>query len=96
MLQVIFRKRATNYRALSRKMTNKEKVSYDSTPPCSVVSFAIGWLRLVGSLKLQVSSAKEPHKRDLYSAKATCNFKKPTNRSHPISLSSTTVSSYCS
>ena len=30
-LQVIFRKRATNYRALSRKMTCKDKASYDST-----------------------------------------------------------------
>jgi len=25
---------------------------------------AMGWLRLVGSLKLQVSFAKEPYKRD--------------------------------
>ena len=29
----------------------------------------MGWLRLVGSLKLQVSFVKEPYKRDLYSAK---------------------------
>jgi len=34
-LQVIFRKRATMYRALSRKMTYRDKASYDSTPPCS-------------------------------------------------------------
>ena len=34
-LQVIFRKRATNYRALLRKMTCKDKASYDSTPPCT-------------------------------------------------------------
>jgi len=27
-------------------------------------SFPMGWLRLVGSLKLQVSFAKEPYKRD--------------------------------
>ena len=27
----------------------------------------MGWLRLVGSLKLLVSFAKEPYKRDLYS-----------------------------
>ena len=33
-LQVIFRKRATNYRALLRKMTYENKASYDSTPPC--------------------------------------------------------------
>jgi len=44
---------------------------------------AMGSLRLVGSLKLQVSFAKEPYKRDC-SAKETCDFKGPTNRSHPI------------
>jgi len=33
-LQVIFRKRATNYRALLRKATYKDKTSYDSRPPC--------------------------------------------------------------
>ena len=35
-LQVIFCKRATNYRALLRKMTYKDKPSYASSPPCSV------------------------------------------------------------
>jgi len=34
-LQVIFRKRATNYRALLRKITYKDTASYDSTPPCN-------------------------------------------------------------
>jgi len=34
-LQVIFRKRATVYRALSQKMTCRDKVSYDSMPLCS-------------------------------------------------------------
>ena len=33
-VQIIFRKRATNYRALLRKMTYEDKSSYDSTPPC--------------------------------------------------------------
>ena len=33
-LQVIFCKRATNYRALSRKMTYEEQGSCHSTPPC--------------------------------------------------------------
>ena len=42
-----------------------------------------GWLPLVGSLKLQVSFAKEPYKRD-YSAKETYKLKDPTKRSHPI------------
>jgi len=32
-LQVIFRKRATNYRALSQKISYKDKASYDPTPP---------------------------------------------------------------
>ena len=31
---IIFRKRATNYRALLRKMTCKDKASYESSPPC--------------------------------------------------------------
>ena len=34
-LQVIFRKRATNHRALLRKMTYKDKASYGSSPPCT-------------------------------------------------------------
>jgi len=43
----------------------------------------MGWLRLVGSLKLWSLLQKSPIKR-LYSAKETYNFKEPTNRSHPI------------
>jgi len=38
-LQVIFRKRATNYTALLRKMTCEDKASYDSTPPCRVEGY---------------------------------------------------------
>jgi len=38
---------------------------------------------LVGSIKLQVSFAKEPYKRD-DSAKEAYNFIDPTDRSHPI------------
>ena len=34
-LQVIFRKKATNQRALLQKMTYTDKALYDSTPPCS-------------------------------------------------------------
>jgi len=33
-LQVTFRKRATSYRALLRKITYNDKLSYDSAPPC--------------------------------------------------------------
>ena len=43
-----------------------------------------GWLRLVGSLKLQVSFA-EYHIFYRAFAKETCNFKEPTNRSHQVS-----------
>ena len=33
-LQIIFHKRATKYRSLLRKMTHKDKTSYESSPPC--------------------------------------------------------------
>ena len=33
-LQIIFHKRATKYRSLLRKITNKDKGSYESSPPC--------------------------------------------------------------
>jgi len=35
-------------------------------------------------LKIQVSFAKEPYKRD-NASKETYDFKEPTNRSHPLS-----------
>ena len=110
-LQMIFRKRATNCRALSRERTSRDKASYGSLPPCSAVQcmrcmscccratatgllqlyrlpknvglfckrallkrlysavyelllqsyshrIAMGWLRSVGSIKLQVSFAE--------------------------------------
>jgi len=37
-LQVIFRKKATNSRAFLRKMTSKDKTSYESSPPCTSLS----------------------------------------------------------
>ena len=52
----------------------------DTDPGCH----AMGWLRLVGSLKLQVSFAKEPYKKDNILQKKTYNFKEPTDRNHPI------------
>ena len=42
------------------------------------------WLWFVGSIKLQVSSAKEPYKRDYILQKETYGLIDPTNRSHPI------------
>ena len=35
-LQIIFHKGATKYRSLLRKMTYKDKVSYESSPPCNI------------------------------------------------------------
>ena len=35
-LHVIFHNRATNYRALLRKMTNRDKASYGSWQPCNI------------------------------------------------------------
>jgi len=37
-LQIIFHKRATKYRSLLRKMTYKDKGSYESSPPCTCTS----------------------------------------------------------
>jgi len=34
-VQVVFRKRATNYRTLVWKMTYEDKASYGSSPPCT-------------------------------------------------------------
>ena len=47
-LQVIFRKRATNYRALLRKITYKDKASYESTP-CSTSAHATVFLVVLHS-----------------------------------------------
>jgi len=44
----------------------------------------VGWVRLAGSITLQMLFAKEPYKKRLYSAKETCNFIDATNHSHPI------------
>ena len=43
-----------NYRALVRKMTNKDKASYASSPP------NMGWLRSVGLIELYASFAEYP------------------------------------
>jgi len=44
VLQVIFHQRATNYRALLRKMTCEDKASYDSTPDTKIHT---GWRRVI-------------------------------------------------
>jgi len=40
--RITSRKLATNYRALSRKMTYKDKTSYESLPPYSTCSMFVG------------------------------------------------------
>ena len=65
----------------------------------------MGWLRLVGSLKLQVSFATEPYERDHILKKRPIFFEGPTNCSHPIwksgflepaeSIKLRNVSAYC-
>jgi len=59
-LQVSFHKTATNFRALLRKMTYKEKASYDATPTCTIACMR-GTSRRI---HLLVSFAKEPYKRN--------------------------------
>ena len=50
-LQVIFCKRATNYRALLRKVTHKDKPSYASSPPCKLhMGFSISRLLKIKGL----------------------------------------------
>ena len=39
---ITFRKLATNYRALLRKMTYKDKASHDPTPPCTLYPSHLG------------------------------------------------------
>jgi len=38
-LNIIFRKRTTNYRALLRETTYEDKITYDSTPPCTTAKW---------------------------------------------------------
>jgi len=53
---------------------------------CIVSGFlCMGWLRLVGSLKLYVSFSEYSLFYRALLQKETYNFKEPTNRSHPIS-----------
>jgi len=40
-MQIIFHKGASKYRSLLRKMTYKDKGSYESSPPCSNTSLHV-------------------------------------------------------
>ena len=55
-LQIIFHKRATKYRALLRKMTYKDKGSYESSPPCSE--------SLLKTSSFVMLCNEDPYKRD--------------------------------
>ena len=56
----------------------QHNAAHCSTPQHTPI---MGWLRLVGSIKLWVSFAKEPCKRDYI---LCYNFKEPINRSQPM------------
>ena len=58
-LQIIFHKRATKYRSLLRKMTYKDKGSYESSPPCSLLCDGMG----VSSRHSGIHQAASSHKR---------------------------------
>jgi len=47
----------------------------------------MGWLRLVGSIKIIGLFCERALQKRLYSAEETYIFKEPTNRSHPICVS---------
>jgi len=92
-----FLKLATNYRALLRKMTCKDKAFCGSSPLYSWITVANVYevatirrlLQIIGlfckrALEKRLYSAKETYNlKKLYSAKETYNLKKPTNRSQP-------------
>jgi len=94
---VIVRSRIT-LRGCTGKMCCRREIGYCTWDYACVCSSAewnrfvwvhmhvrgIGWLRLVGSLKLWVFFAKAACKRDLYSPKRRVIFEEPTNCSHPI------------
>ena len=61
-LQVIFRKSATTYRALSRKMTCKDKASYASSPPPIICVMCIYTLRYLTNILLRHGCATLPTK----------------------------------
>ena len=73
-LQVIFRKRATNYRALLRKMTYEDKASYDFTPPCGgmVISFHVKWDDFISFTCKFISHVKCEWVNDMCRSHVTC------------------------
>ena len=60
-LQIIFHTRATKYRSLLRKMTHKDKGSYESSPPCSRSLYLC-----VSKRVLQVTVKKRPTNNKIF------------------------------
>ena len=76
-LQGSFRKRATNYRALLRKMTSKQKASDASSPPCTpyllVMSDVLGVMYGYDAFSLNVIFRKRAVQLVALLRKETCN-----------------------
>jgi len=85
-LQVIFRKRATYYRALLRNMTYEDKASYDSTPPCIL---RVQWYRVAKTHRIpylhRSFSAKEPLIVGLFCGKWRMKIRHPMALRHHVS-----------
>jgi len=54
-LQIIFHKRATKYRSLLRKMTYKDKGSYESSPPYTKICMYLRTHTIVSTISLPMS-----------------------------------------
>ena len=72
-LLVIFRERATNYRALLRKMTCRDEPLRNSQ--LYSLFTGTGWRRVIGCLKLQVIFGKRATMYGALSRKMTCRDK---------------------
>ena len=69
--QIIFHKRATKYRSLLRKMTYKDKGSYESSPPC--IYHTNGWLMVCWLFPLSVGVFWHVHSNAVFERDAGCN-----------------------
>jgi len=77
----------------SFRMRSAQRVvkSLRTCRPVQIITYQVnlrlymGWLLLVGSFKIIGLFCRRALQKRLYSAKETCNFKEPTNRSHLIS-----------
>ena len=79
-LQMIFHKRATKYRSLLRKMTYKDKGSYESSPPCiishlmcSEMYSIVCWHMCSMKLPSQHDTSTSPHTVSTEHARYLCS-----------------------